>query len=85
MTRHAFEDWPKRTKSGGGFTEAEKGIIRQAARHGRLPREVAKELHCSTRTINDYYAKFRAEWHVPERSKRAPLPDRFYRSNFEAS
>ncbi len=89
------DDWVKTRSHGHGLSEDEKEVIRKARLIGRPPRDVARELKCSTRVVAKYYRIFaghsRPERHSgaprgtrPKPARRHPsLPDRFYHSNFE--
>ncbi|HEY8751630.1 MAG TPA: hypothetical protein VIM11_26850 [Tepidisphaeraceae bacterium] len=90
------DDWKKPRSNGTALTDAEIRSVRVAFDQGRLSRDIARELKCSTRAVTRYYAifrgtpqklgrpKYRDLMHAP---KSAPSPtaaqSRFYKSNFE--
>jgi hypothetical protein len=77
----ATDNWEKPRNRGTGLTAEEKDVIRAAFRLGRKAKDVARELKCATRTVHKYYNQVGTE--QPPQRVRAPLPDRFYKSNFE--
>lgn len=59
------------------FTPAEIQIIAEGYKIGRSCREVACELHCAIRTVNNWYAKLKKGW-VPGNVKVRPGSDVIY-------
>lgn len=56
MTRQ-IEDWEKRERS-EHLSESEIHEIRRRNREGELPRNIARDLRCSTRIVHKYIAQF---------------------------
>jgi hypothetical protein len=82
------DDWEKTRTTNTHLTGAEIAQLRTAFNCGRKPRDIARELKCSSRIAAKYFAQFRCS------SYRRPVPDtsirsvavsgpRFYKSNFE--
>lgn len=86
------DDWEKPRSQGTKFTAEEIAELRNAFNAGRHSNDIARELKCSSRNANKYYATFRG-YTLPQHVKRKPvirLPEpkpkpgpRFYTSNFE--
>lgn len=86
------DDWEKPRAKGVHLTPAEISKIRVAFNTGRHPSDIARELQCSSRIANKYYAQFRG-YAVPRGRLRTvvvrppePKPAaraRFYTSTFE--
>ena len=90
------DDWPYIRNQGRHFTPAEVDLIAKRFREGAKPRDVARELQCSSRNIYIRYRQLRGDGNAPsyfrnlqkvERPKRTPAnrEARLYRSNFEPS
>jgi hypothetical protein len=93
------DDWAKPRSKGQHLTKEEIARIRVAFNCGRRPDDIARELKCSSRITNKYYAMFRDTPHqvsMPKPKPKyremilAPKPvqqtnpqSRFYKSNFE--
>lgn len=80
------DDWHKPRGRGVHLTTAEIAKIRVAFNVGRKPRDIARELKCSSRIAAKYYGVFRGgRYRVPDMVQREPavVRARFYKSNFE--
>lgn len=55
------DDWSKPRGRHDHFSKGEIAYLRQAYKEGILPKVVARELRCATRTVNVWFANFRAE------------------------
>jgi len=89
MVAQAKDDWQKPRNHGQHLTEEEMAAIRVGYRTNRAAKDVARELQCSTRTVNRYYGILRAEGETrhkippPTPKATAPAKSRFYKSTFE--
>jgi hypothetical protein len=61
------DDWPITRTKQSRFTAQEKEFIRERYKDGWPAKAVAKQLGCSSRTIEVYYADFKTEIPVRER------------------
>lgn len=85
------DNWSKPRSNGNHLTQAEIGKLRVAFNCGREPRDIARELQCSSRVAQKYFGQFRGDGayrrHKPEprmvEPSPAPVQPRFYKSNFE--
>lgn len=90
------DNWEKPRSRNEHLTQAEIARIRVAFNCGLHPRDIARELQCSSRVAMKYYAQFRGKPHQVTKRPRtkyreiipAPAPkpvphSRFYKSNFE--
>jgi DNA invertase Pin-like site-specific DNA recombinase len=88
------DDWGKPRSNGTPLTAEEIKRVRTAFNQGRHVRDIARELQCSRRTVDKYYAEFRGRPNVRHKPLyrqliHAPKPapaaaqSRFYKSNFE--
>lgn len=83
MSAQRKDDWPKPRATWQYLTEAEIARIRLAFQQRRKNRDVARELQCSTRVVQKYYAQF-ANQGIPQQCELpGAAPSRFYRGNFE--
>lgn len=86
----APDDWERSRNEGQHLTDAEIEIVRDGFRNGRPPRDVARDLKCTTRVIMQRYRRLR-ETHASRKVRRpvdapsipAEPKSRFYKSNFE--
>lgn len=83
------DDWEKPRSTNQHLTQAEIAKLRVAFNCGRKPRDIARELQCSTRVAAKYFARFRGDLSyrrsMPEMVERPAVRTqaRFYKSNFE--
>jgi hypothetical protein len=84
------EEWSKSRSHGMHFNDDEMELIRKAFTENRHPRDVARELGCTMRSIQRYYQKFRGNDDKPRhynimrsRFQKPKLPQRHYQSSFE--
>ena len=82
MTAQQKDDWQKPRAKWQHLTEAEIARIRIAYQQRRKNRDIARELQCSTRVVQKYYAQF-ADQGIPQQREPAPARPRFYKGNFE--
>jgi hypothetical protein len=59
MPKHLKDDWDKPRTQGNHLTDDEIKKLRVAYTTGRHPSDIARELQCSSRVANKYYAMFR--------------------------
>lgn len=91
MATQIKDDWEKPRSKGDHLKAHEIAQIRVAFRCGRKPRDIARELKCSSRVAAKYFAVFRGGATRRERAPKMviqaePRPvtqGRFYKSNFE--
>ncbi len=81
MTKSIKDDWHKPRGKGQHLTPADIAQIKAAFDAKRKPRDVARELQCSTRVAEKYFRQF-GMGDAPVVVKRF-RPDRLYTSNFE--
>ncbi len=92
------DNWEKPRGRHSFLTDAEREQLRQAFVQGRKASDIARELKCSSRVANKYYAQFRGQPYRdsrfnsrPSGEERRPFDpvqarrERFYTSNFEPS
>lgn len=77
------DDWQKPRGHNQHFTSDELAKIRAAFDDKRKAADVARDLKCSTRVINGYFARFRNPVKVVVQRFRPQIPCRHYKSNFE--
>jgi hypothetical protein len=93
------DDWAKPRGVNGHFSPDEIALVRRYFDEERPVRAVARELQCSSRVIQKYYAQFRGHVRQHRRVARpsragldskpapaapvTPRPSRFYKSDFE--
>lgn len=78
------DDWSKPRGNGTHLTSDEIANVRRWFREGRSANDIARELKCSTRSIQARFQKFREDGMVSGSGagKTKHLPDRHYRSAF---
>lgn len=86
----APDDWERSRNEGQHLTDAEIEIVRDGFRNGRTPRDVARDLKCTTRVIQHRYRTLRGERLSRKVVRPVAAPNmptetksRFYKSNFE--
>ena len=84
------DDWHKPRSHGTKLTADEIESLRRSYFSGEPYAAAARKLACSSRAACKYYGLWRAEGASPRREARvlpkplrSPLPNRFYKSNFE--
>jgi hypothetical protein len=86
------DDWEKPRTKGMKLNAAEIARLRVAFNTRTHPRDIARELKCSSRVTSKYYAMFRGRPHqrhakpkivAPVREPKPLVTPRFYTSNFE--
>lgn len=87
-----IDRWRKPRSNGDHLSNEEVELIRKGYRQGRSSFDIARELQCSTRTVDKYFVIFRSGCDVNARHRavqslqRTPkqvLQSRFYKGNFK--
>lgn len=65
------------------FSAEELAQIRAGFEAGRKAEDLARDMRCSKRAINGYYAKFRKPTKIVAQRFRPQIPSRHYKSSFE--
>ena len=87
---NAPDDWEITRKIGQNFTGAELAVVRESYRKDISPRDVARQLKCSTKAIQKHYRDLsdapRSHRRKVEPRRKIPMFEgRFYHSDFEPS
>lgn len=90
--RQKQDQWRKPRSNGNHFTEDEINKVWAAYKANRAPKDIARELKCSSRSINRYYSMIREGRNflcskprkvVPVIEVRRVPVDRFYHGSFD--